>query len=234
MKILALGCSSGSGLHFAQTAIEDEHEIISVSRTKPDCDVLRHYECDLMNAESVRETIMFLKGGYDGAVFYQRGRNREDDQWDNEIQVGLNATREFIRNITWNGGSSIVVIGSLAGSHAVFEQDDGYHVAKAGMLALVKFYALKYGKKGVQVNMVSPGEVATQGWIKDNPKLDDFCSTIIPLGETGDSTDITEVVMFLLEGGGYITGQEIVVDGGLSVIGQGSLMHKFGREQWMK
>lgn len=82
-------------------------------------------------------------------------------------------------------------------------------VARSGLMAFTKLYADQYGPEGLRMNNILPG------WIDSLPKKDERAAAV-PLRRYGTAEEIGKVVAFLAsEGGGYITGQNIRVDGGL-------------------
>jgi NAD(P)-dependent dehydrogenase (short-subunit alcohol dehydrogenase family) len=95
-----------------------------------------------------------------------------------------------------------------------------YHVSKAGLNQFTRWLACRLGDEGIRVNSVSPGLVDRD----DGPKLSDnlermaLVKEILPLGRPAKTKEIAQVVAFLCsEKSSYITGQVLVVDGGLSL-----------------
>jgi 3-oxoacyl-[acyl-carrier protein] reductase len=116
------------------------------------------------------------------------------------------------------GGGSLSFVGSAAGV-ASLPRLSLYGAAKAGLLHFVRSAAMELGPKGVRVNAVSPGYVKT-------PRMAERLSAdhwrqleqATPLGRPGVPSDIASVLLFLASDlAGYVTGQNIVVDGGVTV-----------------
>jgi NAD(P)-dependent dehydrogenase (short-subunit alcohol dehydrogenase family) len=123
------------------------------------------------------------------------------------------------------GFGSIVNIGSIQGVVApTFSIYEGmsitsplvYAVSKAGIIHFCKWVAAKYGRYGIRCNAVSPGGVG------DSQRGgSDFAKTYasrVPLGRMASSSDAAEAVRFLIsDRSGYITGQNLLVDGGWTI-----------------
>lgn len=167
-------------------------------------------------------------------VFLQRHRGPKDAFRDDvEVSVGASVTAidHIVSHALFDSddaGRSFVFVGSIADTYVAPEQSLGYHVAKAGLAQLARYYAMQLGSSGVRVNVVSPCIVAKDtatGFYADNPWIVDRFRKLIPLGRMGTSDDIVRAILFL--GGSdaaYITGQNLVVDGGLTLRSHESLI----------
>jgi len=174
-------------------------------------------------------------------VFLQRYRSG-NDEFDKELAVAISATKNAIDHIvdkqyfTNDGQSnSIVLVSSVADQFVAPEQSPGYHVGKAGLSQLGRYYALKLGPMGIRVNTVSPCMVAkdeAMEYYDKNKWLVDRFNKYIPIGRMGRPQDIVNAVMFLAgEQASYITGQNILVDGGLTLRTHESMLRDFPRDE---
>ena len=126
------------------------------------------------------------------------------------------AVREFLDS---GKGGSIVNMSSV---HQLIPKPRfvGYSVSKGGMQNLTHTLALEYAARGIRVNGVGPGATVTpinRSWI-DDPVKREAVESHIPMRRAGDSEEMAAVTAFLLsEEAGYITGQTIFVDGGLTL-----------------
>lgn len=94
-----------------------------------------------------------------------------------------------------------------------------YSPSKAALTMLAQTLALEWAPEGIRVNVVSPGMTHTRMTDKmyENPEIKKAREDIIPLGRIGDPMDIANVIEFLVSPlAGYVTGQDICVDGGFS------------------
>jgi NAD(P)-dependent dehydrogenase (short-subunit alcohol dehydrogenase family) len=189
------------------------------------------FSIDLTNPLALRnvlEKALAINGKVDNLVLLQRFRG-ETDSWEGEISVSLTATRNIIEQLqfNFNDAGSIVLISSHASKNVVSEQPLSYHIGKAALVQLSRWYAVKLGPKNIRVNCVTPGAVLkpeSQDFYLKNNDLQNLFRRITPLGRMGWAEEIADVVLFLCSNkSSFVTGQDIAVDGGLSLHGQESL-----------
>jgi 3-oxoacyl-[acyl-carrier protein] reductase len=171
-----------------------------------------------------------LLGGLDGLVTVVGGQvafvpavklhEMTDEDWDTIYDVNLRYVARAVRHVLprfleQGGGGAIVSVGSVTGFMAAPLQA-AYGAAKAGLLSLARTVAAEYAADGIRMNVVAGGAISTgvantgsEGWVGE-----------IPVGRYGTSEEVAEAALYLLsDGSSYITGQQIVVDGGVSVRG---------------
>ena len=152
------------------------------------------------------------------------------EMWDNEINVSLKGSffmiKFFGEEMIKRKKGSIINIGSdlsvIAPNQKIYKSSYKnyikpvtYSVIKHGMLGLTKYFSSLYGKDNVRVNMVSPGPIKNN----QSKKLLDELKDIIPMKRLGNPDELLGVLFFLAnQESSYITGQNILVDGGRSVI----------------
>lgn len=149
------------------------------------------------------------------------------EEWERLIAVNLNGVylgfRAAIPHILRSGGGSVVSTASISGTRPAAGEAP-YAAAKAGVAALTASAALEYGPR-VRVNSVSPGMILTaltEPWFQFLPHERDRFLRTTPLARIGEPEDIADVVVFLCSDmARFITGQNIVVDGGLTLHGSG-------------
>ena len=117
-----------------------------------------------------------------------------------------------------NKFGSIVNISSIDALSGDDKPQEAYGASKAAMIRLSKSIAIQYANKNIRSNSILPGPVDTpmQKRRKKNPKAKKNLTKIIPLQRVGKPENIADTVLFLLsEQSCFITGTEIIVDGGL-------------------
>jgi NAD(P)-dependent dehydrogenase (short-subunit alcohol dehydrogenase family) len=119
------------------------------------------------------------------------------------------------------GSGSVIVVSSIRGTNGV-PMGGVYAASKAALNSIVRTLACEWGPQGVRVNAILPGPVdtaMTDGYFQGNQPLKDYYGQIAPLKGWTQAEDCAEPAVFLAgDGARKITGQLLVVDGGLSVI----------------
>jgi NAD(P)-dependent dehydrogenase (short-subunit alcohol dehydrogenase family) len=114
---------------------------------------------------------------------------------------------------------AVIIISSIAGLRGSVALG-AYAISKAADMQMARNLAVEWGRSGVRVNCIAPGLVRTDfaRALWENPGIHERLTATIPLGRLGDPDDIAGVALMLAAPAGrYITGQTIVVDGGLVV-----------------
>ena len=135
------------------------------------------------------------------------------------IQTNLvsafNCSRFVSKIMVKQRSGKIINISSVSGLYGNAGQAN-YSSAKAGLIGLTKTLAKELSKRNISVNAIAPGFINTDMVGKFLKEFIDEASKKIPLGKIGNTQDIAKTVSFLADSD-YITGQVIVVDGGLSL-----------------
>lgn len=150
------------------------------------------------------------------------------EDWDftisNELNLVFYASKAAWPHLIAAGGGVVVNIGSIAGIRGVeFMEQNAHGAAKAGVINLTQQLAVEGGPHGIRVVCISPGFVVTPAtaWLVDSGP-EPFKANIarIPLGRVGQVGDIVSAAVFLAsDEASWITGVNLVVDGGGSVLG---------------
>ncbi|MBD2112092.1 MULTISPECIES: glucose 1-dehydrogenase [Cyanophyceae] len=142
--------------------------------------------------------------------------------WDFEINANLKSVwlsmKYEIPAMQQSGGGAIVNTSSQGALLGVAGYG-AYGAAKAGVIALSRAAAAEYSSDRIRINTVSPGAVKTDLWAAAPPEMLDQVAAGIPLQRIGRPEDIAEAVVWLCsEGAGFVTGHNLVVDGGFTAV----------------
>ena len=163
-------------------------------------------------------------GGLDGIVVnvgigYGRGLTGTGaDAWDLTFAINLRAhflvARAALPRLS--AGASIVFVSSIAG----IKPGTGipaYDASKAGLAGLCRHVAFEGARRGIRANLVVPGLIDTPLGRVASQGRPSRATTAVPLGRQGTAWEVAYATVFLLSGeSSYVTGQQLVVDGGLS------------------
>jgi len=235
---LVIGGTRGAGRAVVKLFAGKGYILSVIGRRQPaESDVhapdVHYWVVDLLDQDRLANAlaeIVHKNGKLDSVVFCQRFRG-QDDPWTGDFNTSLTATKQIVEAVAdWfddAGDKSIVMIGSIASTFIATEQPVGYHVAKAGLIQMVRYFAVTLGPRGIRVNAVSPGSFLkeeSRHFYLQNKELLDLYQRITPLGRMGTAEEVAATAEFLCgPSSSFITGQDLVVDGGLSLQGQESL-----------
>jgi len=145
----------------------------------------------------------------------------KEQEWDINLKGVFNCTKAVLPTMVSQKNGSIVNIASLSGAVIGFGMGEVHYASsKGGVLGFTRSAAAELGPLGVRVNAVAPGVIPTEN-LMAMQKMKDYAKileNVIPLRRVGRPADIAGPVVFLAsDEAQYITGQLIVVDGGLSI-----------------
>ena len=238
LNILITGASGGIGTSlskaFASTRaslflVGSSEEKISKLRSElPTRENINYFSVDLSERENVSHFCDLIIEKYGGisVIVNNAGITEDnlfmrmtDNAWDKVFAINLDASmiicRKFIRGMIKNRWGRIVNISSVVAATGNPGQSN-YVAAKGALNGLTKSMALEVATRGVTVNCISPGfiDTAMTAKLTDDQKLK--ITERIPMGRMGTGDDVSALVLFLVTNeAGYITGQNIHVNGGL-------------------
>lgn len=149
-----------------------------------------------------------------------------DEKWDLTFDIDLKGIFRLVRaaapGMRARRSGSVVALSSIMGIAYGWDEHVHYSAAKSGVVGLVRALAVELAKDGVRVNGVAPGYIRTAQLLSEENSLGpvgaEKAAEFIPMGRLGTPEDIADVIAFLAsDGARYMTGQVLVVDGGLLV-----------------
>jgi NAD(P)-dependent dehydrogenase (short-subunit alcohol dehydrogenase family) len=236
---LIIGGTRGMGRSLVGRFLKEGRAVSVVARRPPadqeqlDHQLTRYWQADITQPgllNPILSEIVRDRGKVQSLVFLQRYRG-EGEAWEGELSVSVTATKNIIDFLSpefvEGPGGSVVIVNSNASEVIVDEQPLGYHAAKAALLQLVRYYAVKLGPRNIRVNGVCPIttiKLESQDYYLNNPDLMRLYKKMIPLGRLGTAEEIANVIAFLCsKEASFLTGQNLTVDGGISLRGHEAL-----------
>ena len=148
-----------------------------------------------------------------------------DEKWDTTFDIDLKGIFRIVRPavpaMRAAKKGAIIALSSIMGTTYGWDEHVHYSAAKSGVVGLVRGLAVELARDGIRVNGVSPGYIRTAQLLSKENSVGpdaDKCGTYIPMGRIGEPEDIADVIQFLASNAArYMTGQVVVVDGGLLV-----------------
>lgn len=236
---LVTGCDKGIGKSLALALAEAGADIIGASRTLvPGSDIEKQvlalgrkfypFQVDLQDRKGVYAFIQQVKSNHSvdilvnnaGTIMRKPAVEHPDEYWDTVLQVNLDApfilAREFAKEMIEKGSGKIVFTCSML-SYQGGVTVPGYTASKSAIAGLVKALANEWAGKGVNVNGIAPGYIATDNTkaLREDEIRNKSILERIPAGRWGNPDDLKGAIVFLCSNAAdYVHGTIINVDGG--------------------
>ena len=146
----------------------------------------------------------------------------KEDEWEDIINTNLSSiykmSKVVLRGMIKNRSGRIISITSVVGAMGNAGQSN-YAAAKAGMIGFTKSLAREVGVRGITVNAIAPGFIETDMTDSLPDEQKEALASQIPMGRLGTVDEVAKAVLFLAgDGGSYITGQTLHVNGGMYTV----------------
>lgn len=232
---LVTGATRGIGKAIAEELVEKGYAVVGTATSEKGAETISAYlgangkglVLDVANPESLDAVLAQIKADFGDidVLVNNAGITRDgllmrmkDQDWFDIIQTNLTSiyrlSKAVLRPMMKKGGR-IISIGSVVGSMGNPGQTN-YCAAKAGLVGFSKSLAKEVASRGITVNVVAPGFIATDMTDELNEEQRNAILSQIPAGELGSAQDIAKAVAFLAsDDARYITGETIHVNGGL-------------------
>jgi 2-dehydro-3-deoxy-D-gluconate 5-dehydrogenase len=238
---LVTGCKRGIGFAIAEGLAEAGADIIGVSASLEESGSeiekavtalgrkFTAYQCDFADRAAVKAfaaKVLAEQGTPDilvnnaGTIKRSPAAEHPDEMWFEVIDVNLNApfllSREIGARMIERGSGKIIFTASLLTFQGGINVP-GYAASKGGIGQLTKALANEWASKGVQVNAIAPGYIATDNTeaLRNDPARQQAILSRIPAGRWGEPDDFKGPAIFLASAASdYVNGEILVVDGG--------------------
>lgn len=238
---LVTGCKRGIGFAMAEALAEAGADIIGVSasletsgskiekRVQEIGRDFKGYQCDFSDRKALYEFIKQVKADNEkidilinnaGTILRKPAAEHPDEYWDKVIEVNLNSqfilTREFGKEMLKRGSGKVIFTASLLTFQGGITVP-GYAASKGAIGQLTMAFSNEWASKGVQVNAIAPGYIATDNTqaLREDPDRSEAILARIPAGRWGKPEDFKGPVIFLAsQASNYMSGSILTVDGG--------------------
>ena len=238
---LVTGCKRGIGFAMAEALAEAGANILGVSaslelegskiekRVKEIGKEFKAYQCDFSDRKALYAFIEKVKAenpqidilvNNAGTILRAPAAEHSDEYWDKVIEVNQNAqfilTREIGKEMLKRGHGKVIFTASLLTFQGGITVP-GYAASKGAIGQLTMEFSNEWASKGVQVNSIAPGYIATDNTqaLRDNEERSEAILARIPAGRWGKPEDFKGPITFLAsKASDYMTGSILTVDGG--------------------
>jgi 2-deoxy-D-gluconate 3-dehydrogenase len=238
---LVTGCSRGIGKAMAEALAEAGADIIGVSASlaQSGSDVEKAvtalgrkfsaYQCDFSDRQSVYAFIEIVNAQHDvidilvnnaGSILREPAAEHRDEYWDKIMEINLNSqfiiSREFGKKMIARGSGKVIFTASLLTFQGGITVP-GYAASKGAIGQLTKALSNEWAGKGVNVNAIAPGYIATDNTeaLRNDPARAKSILERIPQGRWGTPDDFKGPTVFLASAASdYMNGSVLLVDGG--------------------
>jgi 3-oxoacyl-[acyl-carrier protein] reductase len=239
---IVTGAGQGIGREIALLLAKRGAKVVVVDISDKVFEVLKDIEalgqeglaikCDVSNSGEVEEAVRKIVEKFNridilvnnaGIYPFKPLTEMTEQEWDKVLSVNLkgvfNFTRAVIPRMIEQKRGKIVNIASVVGSVVGFANLTHYSASKAGIVGFTRALALEVAQYGINVNAVSPGPILTPGTGGLKEEIREQIRKSIPLGRWGKPEEVANLVLFLAsDESDFITGQNIIIDGGYSAL----------------
>jgi 3-oxoacyl-[acyl-carrier protein] reductase len=235
------GSTRGIGKEIALAFAKEGATVVILGRKAEVADLVRDelvakgfkaesFGCDVSNSQNVQEIVNKILDKHHriDILVNNAGITKDnlllrmsEDDWDEVIRINLRGVFNFTKVVTKlmlkAKKGKIINIASIIGISGNAGQAN-YAASKAGIIGFTKSIAKEIASRGITVNAIAPGYIQTDMTAQLNEKTREEITKTIPLQRLGQAEDIAGVCLFLASHeADYITGQTIVVDGGMTI-----------------
>ena len=235
------GASGGMGLEISKKLSQNNISVLMLDLKNPGKEFLNKYNnCEFrkVNVTNFKSLKLYIEKFYKkhkridylvnttGVLWFNKdvsAINIDSHIWDKVFEINLKSmmylSKIIVPKMIKNKFGSMVHISSVDALSGDDKPQDAYGASKAAMIRLSKSFAIQFASSNIRSNIILPGAIETgmqKRW-KKMPRAKKNLEKVIPLKRVGKPTDISNSIMFLLsEQANYITGTEIIVDGGIT------------------
>ena len=235
------GASGGMGLEISKKLSQNDISVLMLDIKSPGKEFLhnnKNCEFKKVDVTNFKKLKVYIETFYNknkridylvnttGVLWFNKDISAVDidtNIWDKVFEINLKSmmylSKIIVPKMKKNKFGSMVHISSIDALSGDDKPQDAYGASKAAMIRLSKSFAIQFASNNIRSNIILPGPIDTGMQIrwKKNPKSKKNLEKFIPLNKVGKPEDIANASMFLLsDQANYITGTELIVDGGIT------------------
>lgn len=228
--VLVTGGNRGIGLACTESFVADGHRVATVSRSGAEVPGALAVACDITDGAAVDDAVEKVEAelGPVEVLVANAGITKDglmvrmsDDDFTSVLDANLTGTFRFARAVTkkmMRARFGRIVFTSSVGAYLGASGQANYAASKAGLIGLARSMARELASRGITVNVVAPGPIATEMLAAVSDDRMNEIASAVPLGRVGSPADVAAAVRFLTsDDAGYVTGVVLPVDGGLAM-----------------
>ena len=228
--VLVTGGNRGIGLACTESFVADGHRVATVSRSGAEVPGALAVACDITDGAAVDDAVAKVEAelGPVEVLVANAGITKDglmvrmsDDDFTSVLDANLTGTFRFARAVTrkmMRARFGRIVFTSSVGAYLGASGQANYAASKAGLIGLARSMARELASRGITVNVVAPGPIATEMLAAVSDDRMNEIAAAVPLGRVGSPADVAAAVRFLTsDDAGYVTGVVLPVDGGLAM-----------------
>lgn len=225
-KFLFFGATTGLGLVTAELFHSHGHEVILLARNAPkNASKFKFYSIDMSNKDQLLKTydvVLDEVGLFTGGCFFQRMRP-DTGNLEAELQVSVIATQALvdksIKHLDKSDDHPFIFISSVNSKFISKNASLGYHISKASLDIMAKYFSVKYGDLKARFNTVNPSGFVKPETIQMHEKKILKLKQMNPLNRMLTAQNIAEAILFLSSSNGLsFNGANLFLDNGASLV----------------
>ena len=218
MNVFITGSSRGIGKEIKDFFTYNNHTVISPSRQELNLSDLHQVNDYLSNFNQEIDILINNAGVNDANLLEELDIENLDYILDTNFKSHLLITQHFLKYFKENKSGKIVNISSVR-TQIIKPGRFAYSLSKSSLHTLTKYVTLEFSKYNILCNTISPGYVISEMLTRNNsPEVVNNMQNSIPIQKFCDPIEVAKLCYFLTVTNEYITGQDIVIDGGLTAL----------------
>jgi 3-oxoacyl-[acyl-carrier protein] reductase len=216
-KVVVADVNEKAGMETAEEIRKNGNDAFFAKLDVSDRDQSKQVVCDTLERFGKIDILINNAGIIQDALVSKMTENQWDTVIDIDLKGPFNCIQAVVEAMTIHGTGEIINVSSIVGLYGNVGQSN-YSAAKAGLIGLTKTLAKELGRKGIRVNAVAPGFIATPMTSTIPEKILELMKEKTPIKRLGQPDDIAYALLYLAsDEANFVNGAVLSVDGGLLI-----------------